>query len=715
MNEPLYITFTWHMHQPYYKNIENNKFILPWVRLHAVKDYYDMAAILDNYPRIKQNFNLVPTLLLQIEEYISGVKDIFQEMSEKNVTALNDDERVFILYNFFMANWDTMILPYPRYSFLLKKRGENTDPDEIRKKHTLFTNEEMRDLQVWFNLTWIDPTFLVIYPKLGALKEKGENFTEDEKKYVLDMHLEIMKLIIPKYRELQEKGAIEISTTPFYHPILPLIFDTDVAKQCMPLMPALDFNFSHPEDAAAQVKKAVDYYREKFGRLPSGMWPSEGSVSADVLDILAANKIKWAETDEEILRESLKLAGEKPGGDDIYKTYRFSTPHGDINMFFRNHYLSDLIGFSYQSWKPKEAAGHFMKELRHIKEHLGGGAHAVNVILDGENCWEYYANDGRDFLDALYTEISDDPEFESITVSGALDKIGGSEAVLSRIYPGSWINHDFYIWIGHEDDRRSWKLLKKVRDDLVKWQSSNQGEKEKLAKAWESIYIAEGSDWNWWYGDDHSSKNDSEFDNLYRLHLMNVYRVIGEKVPDELFVPISKGDSSFEIQPTMLITPYIDGVNTHFYEWKGAGTIDLSREGGAMHKTARIIKKLFYGFDTDNLYMRLDTDGTAADFKALSLEARFSGVEGAASIKFTAEGRSIKAVNCNLTGVEFALHDIIEIKVPFESLKNILPSEGFNMLVFVYMDGEEKEKVPEKGVIKVTMPDRFFALYNWKA
>jgi hypothetical protein len=196
---------------------------------------------------------------------------------------------------------------------------------------------------------------------------------------------------------------------------------------------------------------------------------------------------------------------------------------------------------------------------------------------------------------------------------------------------------------------------------------------------------------------------------------MNVYRVIGEKVPDELFVPISKGDSSFEIQPTMLITPYIDGVNTHFYEWKGAGTIDLSREGGAMHKTARIIKKLFYGFDTDNLYMRLDTDGTAADFKALSLEARFSGVEGAASIKFTAEGRSIKAVNCNLTGVEFALHDIIEIKVPFESLKNILPSEGFNMLVFVYMDGEEKEKVPEKGVIKVTMPDRFFALYNWKA
>jgi alpha-amylase/alpha-mannosidase (GH57 family) len=715
MTQPVYITFTWHMHQPYYKNIENNKFILPWVRLHAVKDYYDMAAILDDFPGIKQNFNLVPSLLLQIEEYLSGVKDIFQEMSEKSASALNDDERVFILYNFFMANWDTMVLVYPRYAYLLKKRGENTNPDEIRKIHRLFTVEEMRDLQVWFNMTWIDPMFLGMFPKLKKLKDKGENFTEEEKSYVLESHLEIMRLIIPKYRQLKEKGSIEISTTPFYHPILPLINNTDVAKECMPEMPPLDFNFSHPEDASAQVKKAVAYHAEKFGAPAAGMWPSEGSVSEAVMDIIAANSIKWVATDEEILRQSLRLSGEKPGNDDIYRPYTFSTPHGGVSMIFRNHYLSDLIGFSYQSWKPNEAAAHFMKELRHISANLGEGPHMINIILDGENCWEYYANDGRDFLEALYAAISADGQFESATVSGALEKLAGSAVELKKLYPGSWINHDFYIWIGHEDDRRSWKLLKKVRDDLSRWKDTHPAEKEKLAKAWESIYIAEGSDWNWWYGDDHSSKNDSEFDNLYRLHLMNVYRVIGENIPDELFVPIAKADLAFEIQPSMFLTPVIDGVNTHFYEWKGAGVIDLSKDGGAMHKTARIVKKLFYGFDTENLYIRLDTDGEAKNYPGLSVEARFYSPEGGASLKFIAEGRAISAVNCGVGGVEFGIHDIFEAKIPFGSIKAVTSAEDFNMLVFIHINGEEKEKVPEKGVIRVVMPDRFFELYNWKA
>src|SRR5208337_297271 len=228
MQNPLKITFLWHMHQPYYKNVETNKFILPWVRLHGVKDYYDMVSILDKYPAIKQNFNLVPSLLLQIEEYINGTTDIFWDMSCKRPEDLNDDERVFVLFNFFMANWETMVYPYRRYSFLLKKRGENSHPDELKKTHKKFTAQEMRDLQVWFNLTWIDADFLEIFPELKRIKEKEENFTEEEKNTVLARHIDILKMIIPKYKEAQNRGQIEISTTPFYHPILPLVYDTKI-------------------------------------------------------------------------------------------------------------------------------------------------------------------------------------------------------------------------------------------------------------------------------------------------------------------------------------------------------------------------------------------------------------------------------------------------------------------------------------------------------
>jgi alpha-amylase/alpha-mannosidase (GH57 family) len=701
------------MHQPYYKNIETNKFILPWVRMHAVKDYYDMAAILDGYPKIKQNFNLVPSLLLQIEEYIAGTTDIFMDMSLKKAADLNEDERVFIIYNFFMANWETMVFPYQRYSFLLKKRGENTNPDEIRKIHKLFAEDEMRDLQAWFNLTWIDPVFLKMFPELKKIKDKGENFNEDEKNYIIKSHIEIMKLIIPKYREMHEKGQIEISTTPFYHPILPLIYNTDIARQCMPKMPRLDFNFSHPEDADAQISKAVSYFIRKFGAAPTGMWPSEGSVSEEALGLIAKNGIKWVATDEEIIGESLHLSGQHSGKDMIYKPYVFNSVSGPVNMMFRNHYLSDLIGFSYAGWNCREAAAHFINELYKIKSSLDEKEHCVNVILDGENCWEYYPNDGKDFLNALYQALSDNPEFEVVTIKEALEKFP-EKTQIKKIFPGSWINHDFYIWIGHEDDRKSWKLLKRVRDDLAAWEDSHRKETEKLDKAWESIYTAEGSDWNWWYGDDHSSKNDSEFDNLYRLHLMNVYRIIGEKVPDELYVPISKMDNAFEIAPVKFITPEIDGYDSNFYEWKGAGLYDLTKEGGAMHKAVKLVQKLMYGFDKENLYIRLDASEKFKDLKGLTVEIRLAEAGKAGSLKFHIDGRKMEFHNIDSYGIDFAAGDIFEAKIPFARLGHLTDTKEFKLLMFIIRDGQEVEKIPEKGVIMVQVPDEYFELYNWK-
>ncbi|HPD18748.1 MAG TPA: glycoside hydrolase, partial [Candidatus Goldiibacteriota bacterium] len=266
--------------------------------------------------------------------------------------------------------------------------------------------------------------------------------------------------------------------------------------------------------------------------------------------------------------------------------------HGKMQCVFRNHFLSDLIGFTYQRWETEEATDNFISELYKIKNSLDENPRCVNVILDGENAWEYYENDGKDFLNSLYRKLSNNADFKIIPISESLNCVE-DKTELKNIFPGSWINKDFYIWIGHEQDRRAWKLLKKTREDLINWQNTNPQEKEKINKAWELIYIAEGSDWNWWYGDDHSSKNDAEFDNLYRTHLMGVYKIIGLQIPPALFEPIQKGPQAFEMLPTNFITPVIDGEDTGFFEWRGAGVYDLLKEGGVMHKTDKYFEKLY--------------------------------------------------------------------------------------------------------------------------
>jgi alpha-amylase/alpha-mannosidase (GH57 family) len=714
MKSPLKVTFLWHMHQPYYRNTETGRFILPWVRMHGVKDYYDMAAILDKYPKIRQNFNLVPSLLLQIEEYINGTTDIFMDLTLKHPRDLSEDERVFILFNFFMANWGTMVYPYPRYSYLLKKRGENTNPDEIKKIHGSFSEEEIRDLQVWFNLTWIDTDFFEMFPELKKIRDKGENFSEEEKQFVIKTHIGILKLIIPKYRQMQEQGRIELSTTPFYHPILPLLYDTDAAKKCMPGV-KLDFRFSHPEDAEAQVRSALAYFRDKFGKEPEGMWPSEGSVSAEIMSMLAKCGIKWAATDEEILKESLKLSGGAADGEAIYRPYAVNTENGTVNMVFRNHFLSDLIGFTYSGWNPREAADNFMHELNNIRKNLKGEDRVVNIILDGENCWEYYANDGKDFLNALYERLSASADFEVMTIREAVEKIKDRPEI-KKLFPGSWINHDFYIWIGHEQDRMAWKLLQKTRDDLVEWEKAHKNEKDRLARAWESVYIAEGSDWNWWYGDDHSSKNDTEFDNLYRLHLMNVYRITGMEAPQQLNEPIAKGGTAFELEPSRFISPVIDGYKTDYYEWKGAGVYDLTKEGGVMHKTDKFINDLFYGFDQHNLYFRLDTENKLGSHKqGVIIEVEFVDGVKDAFLEFIADNNSVKAHGMEDRGIKFAAEDIFEASIPFASIVHLEESKEVRCVVCINKGGKEIQRIPEKGFLRIQSPDVDFELYNWKA
>jgi len=714
MKAPLKVAFLWHMHQPYYKNIETGKFIMPWVRMHAVKDYYDMVSVLDNYEGIKQTFNLVPSLLLQLEEYIQGTTDIFMDMSRKHPSDLNEDEKIFILFNFFMANWETMVFPHDRFASILRKRGENSHPDELKKTHRLFSNQEILDLQTWFNLCWIDPVFHKIFPDILEIKEKGENFTEEEKQQVLNRHMDIMKMVVPKYKKSWQEGKIEVSTTPFYHPILPLVTDCSVAKQCMPKMPPLDFEFSHPEDAYAQIKKGLDYFEKTFGKRPKGMWPSEGSVSEPVMNMLAQNGVKWAATDQEILFKSMWLSGEEHDYTRIYKPHTINTQSGNVDMFFRNLHLSDLVGFQYQRWNENDAADNFMHELHKIRESLPEGEHCVNVILDGENAWEYYRNDGHDFLHALYSRMEKSADIKTVTMSEAAESFGQKPAI-KKLWPGSWINHDFYIWIGHEDDRRAWKLLKKTRDDLVEWEKNNAHESKKLAKAWESLYIAEGSDWNWWYGDVHSSKNDAEFDNLYRMHLMNVYVETGMKVPDELYVPIEKHVGMFEVLPVKPVSPVIDGMNTHFYEWKGAGYFDLKKEGGAMHKADKTYDSMQYGFDSRNFCLRLDSSEKAFLKPGTGIEVHFKGREKEAKVVFSLPECRVSAEGVDSSdGIACAAKDIFEAVVPLASLAGLNPADELKFTVSVVSGGNTVEKIPEKGSVRFLPDEENLKLFNWK-
>ncbi len=373
-DNPLHVAFVWHMHQPYYKDPLSGYYRLPWVRLHGTKDYLDMVEILKDFPSIRQNFNLVPSLLEQLMDYSEGsAKDLYLEISRKNAKELGEDEKIFILENFFLAHWNNMIRPFPRYHELLVKRGTRVIKSDLARAMKYFTDDDFLDLQVFFNLCWIDPLFREKDPFLRVLSEKGHGFTEEEKALLLQKQLEIVGRIIPTYKEMALGGQIELSFSPFYHPILPLLCDTDASRVAMPNVPLPRQRFLHPEDAEAQIRTGIEYFGKVFGFRPAGMWPSEGSVSEDVVRLAARNGVRWLATDEGILSNSLNKrlrdnSGNLTGPDLLYRPYTYE----GVSLVFRDHVISDLLGFVYSQWDPKKAAEDLISRLRTIRNSLRG-------------------------------------------------------------------------------------------------------------------------------------------------------------------------------------------------------------------------------------------------------------------------------------------------------------------------------------------------------
>jgi alpha-amylase/alpha-mannosidase (GH57 family) len=721
-DSPLYISILWHMHQPFYKNPLTGLYRLPWVRLHGTKDYLDMAEILFEFPDIKQTYNFTPSLLEQIIDYTeNNAKDQYIELTIKKASELSMEEKLFILENFFLANWDNMIKPLPRYYELLMKRGLHSIKTDLVRAMKYFRTDDFLDLQVLFNLCWIDPLFRNKDPFLKTLVDKGRNFTEEDKQLLISKQLSILKEIIPRYKEMSKKGQIELSVSPFYHPILPLLCDTRSARIAMPDIKLPQKTFSHPEDAEKQIRMGIDYFEKLFGYRPVGMWPSEGSVSEDVLRLATKEGIKWIGTDEDILSISLgkqlrDASRNVIEPDILYRPYTFE----NVSLIFRDHSLSDLIGFIYSKWDSKKAAEDFINRLLQVWASIPKDKpHLLSVILDGENAWEYYKNDGHDFLRYLYEGLTKEKRLKTVTVSEYINNLDKGDP-LNRLHAGSWINANFSIWIGHEEDNIAWDYLSETRDDLEVFQRLNPD--KNLSEAWKAIYIAEGSDWNWWYGDEHTTDTQKDFDDLFRINLAKVYKDMGKEAPQHLFLPVLKEDRSISPAITIrgFIEPKIDGIVTSYYEWYQGAHMEIKKSGGSMHKAESILSDLYYGFNKNNFFLRIDPsipfselpDNTTIFInivKPSQIKITFPiklSLKAELFIKGNGDWEKTKDIN------DVAIQDIFEIGIPFEDLK-AKEKDEINLFISIMKNSEEMERCPWRGFITFTVPTPDFEAMMW--
>lgn len=702
----LSVAFLWHMHQPYYADPQSRSAVLPWVRLHGTRSYYDMASLLEDFPRVRATFNLVPSLLLQIQQYNEGtLDDSFREATRIPAADLEPRHRLFLLRTFFFANWETMVDPYPRYRELLERRGRNPRPGEVESRLEEFSTRDYRDLQVWFNLTWMGFRARRRIPEIGALIEKGEGFSEEDKRLVLEAQARILSEVLPLYRSLSERGQIEITASPFYHPILPLLIDTGCARRALPNLP-LPEPFRNPEDARAQIRKALEFHAALFGRPPRGIWPSEGSVCPELIPILADAGVQWTATDEEILIHSL---GGAYRFESLYQPYRASHEGREVAMVFRDKTLSNLISFSYSRRPSGEAAAELRHHLLGIQGRLGRPG-LCTVILDGENPWEYYPGGGEEFLRRTYDFLSE--TMSSTTIGGYLEQHSPRER-LSRLFTGSWISHNFDIWIGAPEENTAWELLSRARQEVAQRQPESSN--DRFAQAWEEIYRAEGSDWFWWFGDDFHSDQKADFDRLFRLHLQNAYRLAGADPPAALQIPVLRREAAALDQArSAFITPFVNGTETHYYEWRGAIRFDPATASGTMATGSQAVKTLYYGQDRENFYLRFDPrfPFSSEHNRGLEMTLRFLSPPGYSLVIpldrpgpqscAVARDPSAEGTPEATPGARAVLGEIGELGVPLSALRTRV-GDALRFVVHLHRGSTPLETFPFQGVFSLRL------------
>jgi len=711
------VVFLWHLHQPEYRDPQTAQPLLPWVRLHATRAYTDMAAALEKHQSARVVANWAPSLLLQLEAYASGASvDKDELIARKPVAELSPQERAHVVKESFSVDWELWVKPVPRYAELLAMRGVDLRKIDLLGAQESFSAQDLLDLEVHFMLGWMGFTARREEPLVAELVAKERGFSESEKLALLDLSRAMARKVIPRWKALAARGIVEITCSPLYHPILPLLVDSDCARRAMPDA-ALPPRFQHPDDAREQVRRGLTRAEHDFGLRPLGMWPSEGSVSPEVIELLGEEGVRWCATDQGNLERS-DLGPARPAGPAHHAPWK----SGQVAMFFRDRELSDLIGFRYARSEAQSAAQDLVRRIA-----AAGPDATVTLALDGENPWEHYPQSGELFLDALYSALA-----------GAVTPVLPREEIrerpprgsIARLHSGSWIDSNFRIWISQSEDNQAWALLGHARDAL---------EKSRGAPHWEEAYqaclVAEGSDWFWWYGDDFTTENAPEFDSLFRRNVGQVFRHLGLAPPERLALPIiapHKDRSQARavvLHPRRLIHPVIDGYSHGYYEWSGAGIYRPGQAlGGSMHQGGGAFLQAFYGFSLHDLFVRLDpARGTelSGELRILLTRERPAGALPW-SLDGTLTSREEKTLRMPLLpGEECPVVDdrgtrcgtgrcgaIVELSVSLGAL-SIAPKDRIGMLLRQMRDEVEVDRLPRYGELELTVPDNSFEQAHW--
>jgi len=563
MKKPIDLVFLWHMHQPDYRDYSNGDFVLPWTYLHAIKDYTDMAYHLERHPKVRAVLNFVPVLLDQLEDYTDQfatgqLRDpLLRLLAHENLCELSSEQRQLVLDACFRSNHTKMIAPYPAYKRLLELFTRLQVDGEVALSY--LSGQYMADLMTWYHLVWCGESIRREHALVVQLMSKAEGFSYEDRKQLLDFIGELIAGIIPRYRKLAESGQIEISATPHYHPLAPLLIDFASAKEAMPDAP-LPKSPHYPKGrlrVTAHIRLAKKSHLERFGAEPQGMWPAEGSISTETLEVLAAEGCRWTASGESVLVNSLRQTQHAvpARAQYLYRPYRFEKEGGSLQCFFRDDRLSDLIGFEYSRWHGKDAAHHFIAQVADIAQHAAEDeTPVVSVILDGENAWEYYPYNGFYFIDELYTALEAHEQIRTTTYSDYLKKQNMVPPVadyahthsLENVVAGSWVYGNFSTWIGSPDKNRAWDLLCVAKQSYDMVMSSDRLSPAEQEAAERQLCSCESSDWFWWFGDYNPSHSVASFDRLFRHNLTELYRLLKLPPPLNLSEPVSQGGGSPE-------------------------------------------------------------------------------------------------------------------------------------------------------------------------
>jgi alpha-amylase/alpha-mannosidase (GH57 family) len=645
------------------------------------------------------------------------------------------------LQRFFDTN-PKIIARFPRYKELADKRG-GAESEKIETALKAFSEQDFRDLQILFNLAWFDPDFLAQLP-LKPLVDKGRDFVEADKKIVFDKALAVIKEVVPIHKELQDKGQIEVITTPYAHPILPLIYDTNLAKVGNPgaTMPK---RLSYPNDAIAQLAKSVEVYKSHYGRDPRGLWPGEGAVAQEIVKLVADAGYSWMASGEIVLAKSLGMdsftrdsADTVKEADALYRPYVVEDKSGaEVNMIFRDQVISDKIGFTYSGMPGEAAADDVMKRLDNIQAQLKAtgttGPHLVSIILDGENAWEYYDNDGKAFLNALYKKLSESKTVKTVTPSEYFKLFPPQKTLPKPLFQGAWFSANYDTWIGEDEEALAWDYLLKTREALAEYDISKRKttSPENLAKALDFMYLAEGSDWFWWFGADQDSGDDAYFDYSFRSLLAEVYKSLGEPVPDLVQAPIVQARvAAPSRQMSGPISPTLDGQETSPDEWAKAGMYQTA--GGSMARAEDVVSALYYGLDGKNLYVRADAKGDwltskdgmlsvylrmprAASVNAFSRNKTTLGTAGTHLIEISTASKTASLYTA--TGINNAWESMkgeieietgegrLEMAAPLKLLGEIEAGDDVRLIAVASSDQRDLQIIPSTGPAQIVLPD----------